>query len=112
MVAGAVRAHLASLAAEPAFTWMFFVEAVAAGPRILTRRREATQGFLDVLTAMVEHARAADPSVPAPDRGLLLAFVGAARELIAAHLLNHDASSLSEVEAPIVTVAERLLLGH
>jgi AcrR family transcriptional regulator len=112
MVRGAVRAHLASLAAEPAFAWMFFVEAVVAGPRVMTRRREATEGFLDVLTGMVEHARAADPSVPPPDRGLLLAFVGAARELIAAHLLNHDAESLSELEDPIVTVAERLLLGR
>jgi AcrR family transcriptional regulator len=112
MVRAAVHAHLVSLAAEPAFAWMFFVEAVVAGPRILTRRREATESFLDVLTAMVEHARAVDPSVPAPDRGLLLAFVGAARELIAAQLLNHDAESLSELEVPIVTVAERLLLGH
>jgi len=112
MVRGAVRAHLASLAAEPAFAWMFFVEAVVAGPRILARRREATESFLDVLTAMVEHARAVDLSVPPPDRALLLAFVGAARELIAAHLLNHDSASLSELEAPIVTVAERLLLGR
>ena len=111
MVRGAVRGHLTSLAAEPAFAWMFFVEAVVAGPRILTRRREATEGFLDVLTAMVEHARAADPSVPAADRGLLLAFVGAARELIATHLLNQDAASLLDLEDPIVTVAERLLLG-
>ena len=112
MVRAAVHAHLSSLAAEPAFAWMFFVEAVVAGPRILTRRREATESFLDVLSAMVEHARAIDPSVPPPDRGMLLAFVGAARELVAAHLLNHDAQSLSEVEVPIVTVAERLLLGR
>lgn len=112
MVRGAVRAHLTSLAAEPAFAWMFFVEAVAAGPRILTRRREATEGFLDTLTAMVEHARAADPGVPAPDRSMLLAFVGAARELIAAHLLNHEAATLSGLEGAIVTVAERLLLGR
>lgn len=112
MVRGAVRQHLASLAGEPAFAWMFFVEAVAAGPRIITRRREATEGFLDVLTAMVEHARAVDPDVPAPDRGLSLAFVGAARELIAAHLLNREAASLLELEDPIVTVAERLLLGR
>lgn len=112
MVRGAVRGHLAALAAEPAFAWMFFVEAVAAGPRILTRRREATESFLDVLAAMVRHARAVDPSVPAPDRVLLLAFVGAARELIATHLLNHEAESLTDLETPIVTVAERLLLGR
>ena len=112
MVRLAVRAHLSSLAAEPAFAWMFFVEAVAAGPRILTRRREATESFLDVLGAMVDHARAVDPTVPAPERALLLAFVGAARELIAAHLLSGDAESLSELEVPIVTVAERLLLGR
>ena len=112
MVRGAVRAHLASLADEPAFAWMFFVEAVVAGPRILSRRRAATESFLDVLTAMVEHARSVDPSVPPPDRELLLAFVGAARELIASHLLNNEAWSLSELEVPIVTVAERLLLGR
>jgi len=61
---------------------------------------------------MVEHARAADPAVPPADRSMLLAFVGAARELIAAHLLNHEAESLVELEDPIVTVAERLLLGR
>jgi AcrR family transcriptional regulator len=112
MVRGAVRAHLASLAAEPAFAWMFFVEAVAAGPRILTRRREATESFLDVLTTMVVDARTVEPGVPAPDRDLLLAFVGAARELIAAQLLNHDAGSLADLVDPIVRVAERLLLGR
>jgi AcrR family transcriptional regulator len=112
MVRGAVRAHLASLAAEPAFAWMFFVEAVAAGPRILTRRREATESFLDVLTTMVAEARTVDASVPPPDRDLLLAFVGAARELIAAHLLNHEAATLTDLEDAIVTVADRLLLGR
>ena len=112
MVRAAVRAHLASLAAEPAFAWMFFVEAVAAGPRILTRRREATESFLDVLTAMVDSARERDPLISPADRGLLLAFVGAARELIAAHLLNHAADSLPELEDTLVSVAERLLLRH
>ena len=112
MVRSAVHAHLTSLAAEPAFAWMFFVEAVVAGPRILTRRREATESFLDVLTAMVEHARSVDPSVPPAERAMLLAFVGAARELIAAHLLNHDAESLTALEDALVTVAERLLLGR
>jgi AcrR family transcriptional regulator len=111
MIRGAVRAHLASLAAEPAFAWMFFVEAVAAGPRVLTRRREATESFLDVLTAMVDHARTLDPRVPSPDRGLLLAFVGAARELIAAHLLNHEARSLPELEDVLVIAAERLVFA-
>lgn len=110
MVRGAVRMHLASLAAEPAFTWMFFVEAVAAGPRILARRRDATESFLDVLTAMVDSARSRDPRVPPADRALLLAFVGAARELIAAHLLTRDAASLPELEDSVVEVGERLLL--
>ena len=112
MVRSAVHAHLTSLAAEPAFAWMFFVEAVAAGPRILTRRREATESFLDVLTTMVLEAQTVDPSVPPADRALLLAFVGAARELIAGHLLNHDAGSLTDLEDAIVTVAGRLLLGR
>ena len=111
MVRSAVRDHLASLAAEPAFTWMFFVEAVAAGPRILSRRREATEGFLDVLTAMVELARDRDPSVPGPDRALLLAFVGAVRELIASHLLTESARTLPELEDAVVAVADRLLLA-
>lgn len=110
MVRTAVHAHLASLAAEPAFAWMFFVEAVAAGPRILARRREATESFLDVLTAMVDHARGVDPTVPTADRGLLLAFVGAARELIATHLLSREAATLPELEASIVAVGRRLLL--
>jgi AcrR family transcriptional regulator len=115
MVAGAVRAHLASLAAEPAFTWMFFVEAVAAGPRILSRRRDATESFLDVLTAMVELARERDPDIPVPDRALLLAFVGAVRELVASHLLSESAQTLPRLEDAVVAVADRLLLapvGH
>ena len=111
MVRAAVRDHLASLAAEPAFTWMFFVEAVAAGPRILSRRREATEGFLDVLTAMVDLARERDPAVPAPDRALLLAFVGAVRELVASHLLAESAESLPVLADAVVAVAGRLLLA-
>jgi AcrR family transcriptional regulator len=112
MVRAAVREHLASLAAEPAFAWMFFVEAVAALPRFISRRRDATEIFLDVLPALVDSARDRDPLIAPADRGLLLAFVGAARELIAAHLLNHDASSLPELEDTLVRVAERLVLAH
>jgi len=111
MVRSAVRSHLAGLAAEPAFTWMFFVEAVAAGPRILARRREATESFLDVLTTMVELAMQRDPAVPAPDRALLLAFVGAVRELVATHLLTDSAQSLPGLEDAVVAIAQRLLLA-
>jgi AcrR family transcriptional regulator len=111
MVRGAVRAHLAALAAEPAFAWMFFVEAVAAGPRILARRREATEAFLGVLTTMVELARQRDAAIPLPDRPLLLAFVGAARELVATQLLSDSAQSLPGIEDSLVAVAQRLLLA-
>jgi AcrR family transcriptional regulator len=111
MVRAAVRDHLASLASEPAFTWMFFVEAVAAGPRILNRRREATEGFLDVLTAMVGLARQRDPRIPPPDRALLLAFVGSVRELVANHLLSASAETLPDLEDDLVAVALRLLLA-
>ena len=111
MVRAAVRDHLAALAAEPAFTWMFFVEAVAAGPRILDRRREATESFLDVLTAMVALAREREPAVPAPNRALLLAFVGAVRELVASHLLAASAHTLPGLEDDLVAVAVRLLLA-
>jgi len=90
---------------------MFFVEAVAAGPRILARRREATESFLDVLSLMVVAARERDPAVPPPDRALALAFVGAARELIATHLLTASAETLPALEDPIVAVADRLLLS-
>jgi len=112
MVVAAVRAHLAALASEPDFAWMFYVEAVAAGPRILARRRAATAHFLDVLAEMVRAARALDPSVEPPRRELLLAFVGAARELIATHLLDADAATLPGLEPSIVAVARRLLLAR
>jgi hypothetical protein len=61
---------------------------------------------------MVDTAREQDPAVPPADRGLLLSFVGAARELVATHLLTQDARSLPDLENTIVTVAERLLLNH
>jgi len=111
MVRNAVRAHLAGLAAEPAFTWMFFVEATSAGPRVLARRRAATQRFLDVLEAMVDAARALDPAVPASDRMVLLAFVGAYRELITDHLLEAGAETLPTLEPHLVRLADRLLLA-
>lgn len=110
MIRAAVRSHLASLAAEPDFAWMFFVEAVGAGPRILARRRQATESFLDVLTEMVATARERDAGVPPAERPLLLAFVGAARELIASHLLDSSAETLPDLEDAIVAVADRLLL--
>jgi len=111
MVRAAVRAHLTSLAAEPAFAWMFFVEAVAAGPRIITRRRQATESFLDTLETMIELARERDPNVRPAERSLCLAFVGAARELIATHLLSEEAASLPRLEDALVVIAQRLLLG-
>jgi AcrR family transcriptional regulator len=111
MVRSAVRAHLANLAAEPDFTWMFFVEATSAGPRVLARRRAATDRFLDVLEQMGEAARRLDPTVPAPDRTLLLAFVGAYRELITAHLLDAGAPTLGTLEPHLVRLADRLILA-
>jgi AcrR family transcriptional regulator len=111
MVRAAVRAHLANLAAEPDFTWMFFVEAMSAGPRVLARRREATERFLDVLEGLVETARVLDPSVPSPDRTLLLGFVGAYRELITAHLLDAGAATLPSLEPHLVVLADRLILA-
>ena len=111
MVRAAVRAHLANLAAEPEFTWMFFVEAMSAGPRITARRREATERFLDVLEGLVERARRLDSSVPAPDRVLLLGFLGGYRELITAHLLDAGAASLPSLEPHLVRLADRLILA-
>jgi hypothetical protein len=111
MVRSAVRAHLANLAAEPDFTWMFFVEAASAGPRVLARRRAATDRFLDVLEQMVETARRLDPSVPPSDRMLLLGFVGGYRELITAHLLDEGAASLTTLEPHLVRLADRLILA-
>jgi AcrR family transcriptional regulator len=111
MVRSAVRAHLANLAAEPDFTWMFFVEATAAGPRVLARRRSATERFLDVLEQMVVAGRRLDPAVPPPDRTLLLAFVGAYRELITAHLLEAGASTLPSLEPHLVRLADRHILA-
>jgi AcrR family transcriptional regulator len=112
MLRAAVRAQLALLAAEPDFTWMFFVEAVAAGPRILARRRQATESFLDVLTTIVQAARSYDATVPPPDRRRLLAFVGAGRELIATHLLDDEAATLPQLEDALVDVGSALLLSR
>jgi hypothetical protein len=64
---------------------------------------------------MVELARERDPDIPVPDRALLLAFVGAVRELVASHLLSESAQTLPRLEDAVVAVADRLLLapvGH
>jgi AcrR family transcriptional regulator len=100
-----VRTFLDGLAQEPAFTRMFVIEAVGAGPRIRDQRADAFRRFADVLRIPVAAARAHDPAVPDPDDALLLALLGGVLELVLHHVHGRDATTLAEV-AP---VAEYLL---
>jgi AcrR family transcriptional regulator len=94
-----VRAYLHALAREPAFTRMFVIEAVGAGPRVLRRRAEAFAAFARALGDVLRLARARDPRIREPDERLLLAVLGGINELVLQHLVEHDAATLVDLAA-------------
>jgi AcrR family transcriptional regulator len=101
MLRAGVRAYLEALAEAPAFTRMFVIEAVAAGPRVLARRSESFGDFVRTFSVPLKLAAAAEPGLPEPDEVIVLAVLGGINELVLQHVVERGAETLPEL-APIV----------
>ncbi len=108
MLRAGVRAYLHALAREPAFTRMFVIEAVGAGPRVLRRRAEAFVAFARALATGLQLARDRDASIREPDDRLLLAVLGGINELVLQHLVEHDAATLVDLAPTADELIERV----
>lgn len=98
MVHAGLRAYLETLAAEPAATRFFVIEAVGAGPRVLERRAAAFRAF----------AAALGGPLPDVDPDLLLVVVGGINELILEHLVSNDASTLPTLAPKVTAIVDRI----
>lgn len=112
MVRSAVGAYLSALASEPALTRMLVIEAVAAGPRVLERRRAAFGEIADALAAPLAAARRRDPALPAVGRTMLIALLGAVNELCLQHITAQGPETLSSIAPDVERVALRICFGE
>ncbi|MFY9614077.1 MAG: helix-turn-helix domain-containing protein [Candidatus Dormiibacterota bacterium] len=110
MLEAGLRAFLETLAAEPAATRMFVVEATAAGPRVLRRRAQAYHDFASLLAIPLALARQRQAELPRADEATMLAVLGAINELVLQHLVEHDAATIPGLLPTAMTLVERVFL--
>jgi AcrR family transcriptional regulator len=108
----AVEAYLEAMAASPGFARAFLIEVLGAGPQALTRRDAVQERFAAQLAAIHRRARADIPEIPAVAPHTFRAAVGAAGELVTAHVLEYDAATLPELTDAILDVHLALLVGR
>ena len=108
----AVHAYLEALAASPHFAKAFLIEALGAGPEAVNRRAAVQDRFAAQLRDVHRRARQDIPEIPEVPRHTFRAAVGAVTELVTAHVLEHGAQTLSELEDAVVDVQLALLVGR
>jgi hypothetical protein len=104
--------YLESLAARPGFARAFLVEVLGAGPRALERRDVVQERFAAQLEAIHRRARFDIPEIPELGPHVFRAAVGAAGELVTAHVLERAADTLPELVDAIFDVHLALLVGR
>jgi AcrR family transcriptional regulator len=107
-----VRAHLATLAAEPHFARSFLIEIVAAGPRAEARRAAVHERFAERLAAVHAAARRDLPSLPEVHEALFRASVGAFNELVTEYVREERTAQLGELEDTLLYLELVLFAGH
>jgi AcrR family transcriptional regulator len=106
----ATRAYLTALESEPALTRTFLSEIHAAGPRALEARRVVHQRYADMLRALVDGARASDPSIRPLSSWHAVAIVGGINELVLVAVEKGRAGRLRELEEATASFVAALLL--
>jgi AcrR family transcriptional regulator len=106
-----IDAYLAELAARPAATWAFSVEALGAGPRALEQRAAVLQRWVAQWRALWELAAAQAPSLPAVGDDHLLLLVGGIEELVRDCLRTRGAEHLPDLSARMTAMAVATLAG-
>ncbi|MGH2866291.1 MAG: TetR/AcrR family transcriptional regulator [Solirubrobacteraceae bacterium] len=98
----AIGAYLDALAAEPAFARLFMVEVYAAGDKVLERRAEIQQRFVDAV------AEAFDVRTRA-ERFACEALVAAVITMVTTRLAARDLDGLRLLRDPLIELVRRLL---
>lgn len=106
-----LRAYVDSLAARPAFTRIFMIEALAAGGKVRALRDERFEGFIDFYRELATRARAEDPSLAEPSDDLIVAAIGAIAELARRTVSMHGPERLPELYDTFHDVVWALVLG-
>ncbi|MDT0306059.1 TetR/AcrR family transcriptional regulator [Streptomyces sp. DSM 44917] len=94
--------YLDALAERPALARLFLVEVYAAGPEAIERRQANQRRFADTIAALF----GADTE---DRRFACAALVAATAQLVTARLVSNDLDGLRALEAPLATLATRLL---
>jgi len=100
---GLLRTYLHTLADRPALARLFLVEAHAAGPEAMERRREVQSRFADSVAEVFGVSSG-------PQRFACEALVAATAQLVTARLVAEDLEGLRALEDPLVTLAVQLLV--
>lgn len=101
----AIDAYLDTLAAMPAGTWAFTIEALGAGPAVRERRVAIMRRWVDRWQALARIAQRQDPSLSVASDERLLALVGGIEELVRERLCSGQAGSLRELAEPMAALA-------
>ena len=108
----AVEVYLARMAANPPFARACLIEVLGAGAPALARRDVVQDRFAAQLAAIHRRARADIPEIPDVGPHTVRAAVGAAGELVSAHVLEHGADTLPDLADAILDVQLALLVGR
>ncbi|MBN6040984.1 TetR/AcrR family transcriptional regulator [Amycolatopsis sp. 195334CR] len=98
-----VGTYLDALAENPALARLFLIETYSAGPDAMRRRLELQQHFVNLLAKTFD-ARSAR------DRFACQALVGSIVSLVTAHFVANTPDDLVALRAPIVALAQDLLV--
>lgn len=107
-----LRAYLRFLAAEPAFTWIFYVEMPGAGPQAWPDIEAAQQQFADINRAWHVHALAQRPGWPRVPPQAYLAVGGATTQLVRTCVREGRTAQLPDLEDTLVALHLAVLAGQ
>jgi len=111
LLAAGTTALLATLAEQPAFTRMFFLEALGAGPRVRERRDQAIEQAAEPLAlALTLVRRSQDARLPPVSHELARALTGAGIEAIIRHLVNHEPETLDQLAPELNRIIDQIVL--
>ena len=106
------RAFLGFLAAEPAFSRVFYVDMPSAGPAAAGRVHAAAEQFAHINRRWHERGRARNPGWPRLPDEAYLALAGATTELARSYVSTGRTGDLPSLEDTLVSLHLAVLAGY
>lgn len=108
-VTAAIGAFTRTLASEPDFARVFFVDVLGAGPRAVEERRRSFDLFAANWRFLVDRAERQEETIGRVPDLVLHALVGAIAELVLRHILSDGAASLPELTPALSELSVRVI---